>query len=80
VGPRLEKVGSSRSVGASMTFFWVPRCSSWLPGVLGTEVDEVRDDSWRGTFAMWLYLMAKPSHVGGRCGRATLPSVPVYGP
>jgi hypothetical protein len=30
--------------------------------------------SWR-----WLYLAAKPSHVGGRCGWASLHSAPSYG-
>jgi hypothetical protein len=27
-------------------------------------VDDARDDSWRESFAMWLYLTAKPCHVG----------------
>jgi hypothetical protein len=27
-------------------------------------VDNSRDDSWRDSFAIWLYLMATPSHVG----------------
>jgi hypothetical protein len=47
-----------------MMFFKAPECSCWLPGVLGDEVDDARDDSWSGSFAIWLYLMAKPSHVG----------------
>jgi hypothetical protein len=47
-----------------MAFFWAPGCSSWLPGVLGAKVDDPQDDSWRGSFAMWLYLMAKPFHMG----------------
>jgi hypothetical protein len=47
-----------------MTFFLPPRCSFWLSGVLVTEVDCARDDSWRGAFAVWLYLVAKPSYVG----------------
>jgi hypothetical protein len=63
VGSRLEKVSSSRLVGASMAFFWAPGCSSYLLGVLGTDVDNALDDSWRGSFTMWLYLAAKPSHV-----------------
>jgi hypothetical protein len=40
------------------------RCSSWFPGVLGAEVDDAREDSWRGSFMAWLYLAAKISHVG----------------
>jgi hypothetical protein len=47
-----------------MEFFSVPRCSSWFPGVLGTEVDDLRDSSWRRYFLAWLYLAAKPAHVG----------------
>jgi hypothetical protein len=47
-----------------MSFFWAPGCSSWLSGVLGTEVDDAWDDSWSGSFTMWLYLTAKLSHVG----------------
>jgi hypothetical protein len=45
VGLKLEKVGSLRSVGDSMAFFWALECSSWLPGVLDAEVDDARDDS-----------------------------------
>jgi hypothetical protein len=37
--------------------------SSRLPSVLRAEVDNAWDDSWRDSFAMWLYLMVKPSHV-----------------
>jgi hypothetical protein len=40
-----------------MAFFWALGCSSWLPDVLSTEVDDAWDDSWRGSFMMWLYLM-----------------------
>jgi hypothetical protein len=47
-----------------MTFFLPPGCSFWLPGVLGAEVNCARDDSWRGHFTVWLYMAAKPSHVG----------------
>jgi hypothetical protein len=47
-----------------MAFFWALRCSSWLPGILGAEVDDIWDNSWRGNFALWLYLTPKPSHVG----------------
>jgi hypothetical protein len=47
-----------------MAFFLAHRCPSWFPGVLGAEVDDAQDDSWRGSFIAWLYLVAKPSHVG----------------
>jgi hypothetical protein len=49
---------------ASMAFFLAPGCCSWFPDVLGTEVDNVQNGSWRRSFAVWLYLAAKPSHVG----------------
>jgi hypothetical protein len=63
-----------------MAFFLPHRCSFWLPDILGVEVDIARDDSWRGCFTVWLYLVSKPSHVGGRCGRASLPFAPAYDP
>jgi hypothetical protein len=47
-----------------MLFFWAPRCSSWFPDILGVEVDDVRDGSWRRCFMAWFYLAAKPAHVG----------------
>jgi hypothetical protein len=47
-----------------MTIFWAHGCSSWLLSVLGDEVDDARDNSWRDSFTMWLYLTAKPSHMG----------------
>jgi hypothetical protein len=47
-----------------MAFYWALGCSSWLCGILGAEVDDAQDDSWRGSFAVWLYLVAKPSHMG----------------
>jgi hypothetical protein len=28
---------------------------------------------------VWLYLVAKPSHMGDRCGQASLPFAPAYG-
>jgi hypothetical protein len=62
-----------------MTFFLPPGYSFRLPSVLGAEVDGIWDASWRGRFEVWLYLAAKPSHKGGRCGRARLPSAPTYG-
>jgi hypothetical protein len=39
-------------------------CSSLLSGFLDADVDDTRDDSCRGSFMVWLYLVAKPSHVG----------------
>jgi hypothetical protein len=27
-------------------------------------VDDIWDNSWRGNFALWLYLTPEPSHVG----------------
>jgi hypothetical protein len=38
--------------------------SSWLLDVLGAEVDDTQDESWRGCFMKRLYLPAKPSHIG----------------
>jgi hypothetical protein len=64
VGPKLKKVSLYRSDGASMGIFWAPGCSSWLPGFLGTEVGVAQYDYWRGSFTAWVYLAAKPSHVG----------------
>jgi hypothetical protein len=32
--------------------------------MMGTEVDDARDDSWRGSFVAWLYLATKPSNMG----------------
>jgi hypothetical protein len=72
-------VGSFRSIGASMAFFLPPRCSFQVPGVLGIKVDGAREDSWRGRFTVWLYMVAKPSLEGGRCGLASLPSTLAYG-
>jgi hypothetical protein len=39
-------------------------CSSGLLSILGAEVDDVQDESWRGSFVKRLYLSAKPSHMG----------------
>jgi hypothetical protein len=47
-----------------MAFYWAPRCSSCLTVILGTEVDDAWDGSWRCCFVVWLYLVAKPGHVG----------------
>jgi hypothetical protein len=57
---------------------WLLECSSRLPGFLDIEMDDARDDSWRATFMVWIYLVAKPSHVGGRCGWARLSSALSY--
>jgi hypothetical protein len=32
----------------------LPWHSSWLLGVPGAVVNDARDDSWRGSFVMWL--------------------------
>jgi hypothetical protein len=53
--------------------------SSWLPGVLGAEVADARDGSWRRCFATWLYLAAKPSHVGVDVDGLACPPAPSYG-
>jgi hypothetical protein len=47
-----------------MMFFLAPGCFSRFLGILGTEVDDAQDDSWRRCFTVWLYMAAKPSHVG----------------
>jgi hypothetical protein len=47
-----------------MSFFWAPGCSFGFPSILVTEVDDAQDDSWRHCFTVWLYLAAKPAHVG----------------
>jgi hypothetical protein len=47
-----------------MAFFLALGCSSLFPGILGVEVDDARDGSWRRCFTVWLYLAAKPSHAG----------------
>jgi hypothetical protein len=47
-----------------MTFFWALGCSSWFSGVLGGEVDDTRDGSWKCCFTALLYLAAKPGQVG----------------
>jgi hypothetical protein len=47
-----------------MVFFLAPGCFFWLSGILGTEVDDTRDGSWRRSFVAWLYLAAKPPHMG----------------
>jgi hypothetical protein len=49
---------------ASIVFFLALGCSIGFPGILGAEVDDAWDSSWRHCFMAWLYLGAKPSHVG----------------
>jgi hypothetical protein len=34
----------------------LPWRSFGLPGILVAEVGDARDESWRGSFAKWLYL------------------------
>jgi hypothetical protein len=47
-----------------MVFFYAAECSSCFPGVVGAEVDDARDGSWRRCFVVLLYLVTKPAHVG----------------
>jgi hypothetical protein len=47
-----------------MAFFLAPGCSYQFPGILGAEEEDVQDGSWRRCFVAWVYLAAKPSHVG----------------
>jgi hypothetical protein len=61
VGIQTKKVGSYWLDRASLTFFLVSGCSFWFLDVLGTEVDDARDGSWRHCFTAWLYLIAKPT-------------------
>jgi hypothetical protein len=56
-GPKLEMVGSWRSVGGfygirvrSGVFFWPSGCSLQHPGLPADEVDDVRVNSCRGCF------------------------------
>jgi hypothetical protein len=56
-----------------MTSYLVPGCSSVFLSVLGTEVDDAWDGSWRRCFMAWLYLAAKPSHVGVNVDRLAYP-------
>jgi hypothetical protein len=45
-------------------FFLAFVCSSWFLGIIGAEVDDAQDSSWRRCFVAWLYLAAKSSYVG----------------
>jgi hypothetical protein len=60
-------------------FLWAPECSSWFPGILGAEVDDDRDSSWRHCIVAWLYLTAKPSQVGADVDGLDCPPAPSYG-
>jgi hypothetical protein len=48
----------------SRVFFWAPGSSSRFPSILGTELDDGLDGSWRRCFLAALYLAGKPAHVG----------------
>jgi hypothetical protein len=48
---------------ASRAFFGASVSSSWFSSILGGEVDNARDSSWRPYFMVLLYLAAKPTHV-----------------
>jgi hypothetical protein len=54
----------------------LPERSSWFPG---TEVDGVRDGSWKRRHVARLYWAAKAFPYGGQCGWASLPPTPSYG-
>jgi hypothetical protein len=56
-----------------MLFFLAPRYSSQFLDVLGAEVDDAQDGSWRRCFTTWLYLAAKPSHVEVNVDRLAYP-------
>jgi hypothetical protein len=58
-----------------MSFFLPLGYSFQLLSIHEAEVDNARDNSWRACFMVCLYLVTKPSHMGGRCGWAT----PAYG-
>jgi hypothetical protein len=61
-----------------MPFFLPPGCSFSLLVILGTKMDDTQNDSWSGRFMVWLYLATKAFHMGGRYGRASLPSALAY--
>jgi hypothetical protein len=65
-GALTEKVGWGFHgvLSGSRVFLWVPRHSFCFLDILGAEVDDTLYDSWKHSFAMGLYLAAKPSHVG----------------
>jgi hypothetical protein len=55
----------SKSLSQTTTaFFWGPGCFSSFLGILCAEVDDAQDSSWRHCFTAWLYLAAKPVHMG----------------
>jgi hypothetical protein len=71
-------VGFHGVLVGSRDFFLPLGCSFRLQGILGAEVNDAWDDSWSGSFTKWLYLAVKTSHMGGRCGHASLPSTLAY--
>jgi hypothetical protein len=46
-----------------MAFFLAPGCSSRFLGILGAEVNDAHNGSWRRCFTAWLYLAANPSRM-----------------
>jgi hypothetical protein len=64
----------------------VPEPSSYHPGVLFNSQAllvmrwMMPETILREVASGCLYLVTKPSHVGGSCGWASLPSAPTYGP
>jgi hypothetical protein len=50
MGSETEKVSSQRLDRASMALFLAPLSSSGFSSVLGVEVDDARDISWRCCF------------------------------
>jgi hypothetical protein len=63
-GPRLRRSIHSGCIELPWHSSGLPGCSSWFLGILGTEVDDAWDGSWRHCFAMLVYLVAKPVDVG----------------
>jgi hypothetical protein len=64
---------------ASLAFILAPDCSSWFSGILGAEVDDARDGSWKRCFTAWIYLATKTSHVGVNVDGLAFPSALSYG-
>jgi hypothetical protein len=55
-----------------MVFFFAPGCS-WFLGIRSAKVDDAQDGSWRHCFVAWLYLTAKPFHMGVDVDRLACP-------
>jgi hypothetical protein len=87
---KVEMVSSKRLVGGlygvliSSRVFSLPLgCSLRLSGILGNEVVDTQDDSWKGCFVMSLPSdEACPLGAGGGGGRGwvSLPPAPAYDP